>query len=88
MKESKKFLRQCVFCREYKNKDDLIKITKDYKTGEIKINNNKDITGRSVYICKKEECLINAIKKKKIENSLKSNLSESVKEELSTVLKK
>lgn len=86
MKQDRKFLRQCVFCRTYKSKEDLIRITKS-QDGSIKINNNSDVTGRSVYICKNAECVQNALKKKKIEGSLKSNLPESIKEELSTVLK-
>ncbi len=86
MKKNRKFLRQCVFCREYKQKEELIRITKT-SDGTIKINNNNSAVGRSVYICKKEECIQNALKKKKIEHFLNSNLSESIKEELSTVLK-
>ena len=88
MKQEKKFLRRCVSCREYKSKDELIRITKDYVTKEIKINNDSKIQGRSVYICKNEHCLEMAIKKKKIENSLKTCIPNSVKEELYTVLKK
>lgn len=87
MKDERKFLRQCASCREYKPKEELIKITRDSINGEIKINNKQLIQGRSVYICKNEKCLANALKKKKIENALKSNLPESIKEELSTVLK-
>lgn len=86
MKQERKFLRQCVSCREYKQKNELIKITKS-TDGTIKINNDNSSVGRSVYICKKEECVQNALKKKKLEHSLKSNLPESIKEELSTVLK-
>lgn len=88
MKPERKFLRQCIFCKQYKNKEELIRITKNKNTGEVNINNNLLLTGRSVYICKNEECIVNAIKKKRIENSLKSNLPENIKEELSTVLKK
>lgn len=86
MKQDRKFLRQCVFCRTYKSKEELIRITKSVE-GTIKINNDNEINGRSVYICKNAECIQNALKKKKIECSLKSNLPECIKEELSTVLK-
>jgi hypothetical protein len=86
LKKDRKFLRQCVFCREYKNKEELIRITKNFLTGEIKINNNSEIQGRSVYLCKNVNCLENALKKKKIEHFLKSNVPESLKEQLYTVL--
>ncbi len=88
MKDSKKFLRQCACCKEYKDKSELIRLTRDFKTNEIKINQNNSVNGRSVYICKNITCLENTLKKKKIENTLKSNIPESVKEELYAVLKK
>lgn len=88
MKNNKKFKRQCCFCKEIKSKDELIRITKDSKTDEILINNDNKIQGRSVYICKNIECFENALKKKKIEGSLKSALPENIKQELYTVLKK
>ena len=87
MKENRRFLRQCAACREYKNKADLIKLTKDSKSGELVINNEKIAFGRSVYICKNEECVQKVLKKKKIEYSLKVELTENIKEKLSTVLK-
>lgn len=88
MKEVRKFKRQCVSCREYKEKTELIRITKDYKTNELQINEESNIQGRSLYICKNEKCVSTAIKKKKIEHFLKSNLSENIKEKLYTVLNK
>ncbi len=87
MNKEKKFLRQCINCKSIKTKDELIRLTKDYKTKEIKINNNMEYQGRSVYICKNIECLETALKKRKIENSLKCKLSENIKEKLYTVLK-
>ena len=88
MRHERKFLRQCISCKKYKQKKELIRITQNKKTGEVNINNNLLFTGRSAYICKNNECIKIAIKKKRIENSLKSNLPENIKEELSTVLKK
>lgn len=88
MNNDKKFLRQCLSCRTIESKENLIRITKDSKTNEIKINYNNKINGRSAYICKNIECLESALKKKKIEHSLKCSLPENVKQELYTVLKK
>lgn len=87
MKSDKKFLRQCICCKSVKPKEELIRLTKDCKTKEIKINNNMECYGRSVYICKNTECLESALKKRKIESSLKCKLPENIKEELYTVLK-
>ena len=86
MKE-KKFKRQCASCREIKNKEDLIKITKDFKTNEIKVNQGNEVQGRSVYLCKNPECIEKAFKKNRIEQLLKSKQPENIKLEVYTVLK-
>lgn len=88
MKEERKFKRQCVSCKEYKDKTELIRITKDYKTNNLQINEDAAVNGRSLYICKNEKCVETAIKKKKIEYFLKTNFAEKLKEELYTVLNK
>lgn len=88
MKKDKKFLRQCAVCKTYKRKEDLIRITKNYKTGEPDINETDEINGRSVYICKNEDCIKKFIAKKGIEHALKTKTTENIKEKLYTVLKK
>ena len=88
MKPDRKFLRQCACCKEYKDKNELIRITKDNKTGEIILNNNNEVTGRSCYICKNAQCIETALKKKKIDLCLKAKTEEKLKEALYTVLKK
>lgn len=85
--KDKKFKRQCASCREIKNKEDLIKITKDFKTNEIKINQENKVQGRSVYLCKNLECIEKAFKKNRIEQLLKSKQPENIKLDVYTVLK-
>ncbi|MBQ4124152.1 YlxR family protein [bacterium] len=63
-----------------------MKITKDHKTCEIVINTENKVQGRSIYVCKNVECIENALKKKRIETSLKSKMPENIKQELYTVL--
>lgn len=82
-----KFLRRCASCRSIKSKEELVRITKDYKTGEVKINTDGSIQGRSVYLCKNLQCVEKALKKNKLEVLLKSKLPEDVKLALYTVLK-
>lgn len=84
----KKQLRQCICCRTYKHKEDLVRLTKDYKTLDVKINENSEFQGRSVYICKNSECIEKAFKKNRIETLLKVKLPEDIKIDLYTVLKK
>lgn len=88
MKEIRKFLRLCSVCRKYKTKNELIKITRDYKTGEIMLNTDNSIMGRSIYICQSKECIEKFIKNKKSLTTLKAKMTENIEKELRTVLTK
>ena len=86
---NKKFLRQCIICKEIKDKAELHRITCDYKTGNIMLNNKNEYQGRSVYICKNSSCCIEkALKGNKIKQILKGELSETKRDELCNLLKK
>ncbi len=87
MKEDRKFLRLCCICRQYKRKDELIKITRDYKTGEAVINTDNSVIGRSIYICRNYECIEKFLKNKKSIRMLKAKTSENINDMLRTVLK-
>lgn len=87
MNKDKKFLRQCASCRAIKQKNELIKITKDHKTENIEINTENKIIGRSVYICKNSQCIEKALKRNRIEALLKGKQPKNIKEELYAVLK-
>lgn len=79
-------VRKCIVCGEKKFVQNLIKITKDFKTNEISVNQSNDVMGRSVYICKNEECVNKAFLKDKIFRSLKFNTEKEIKEKIKTVL--
>ena len=81
MASDKKFLRKCIGCGSYKEKNELIKITKDSKTQETFINPISKIFGRSCYICKDENCI-----KMKISKILKQNVSINLKDKIMSVL--
>lgn len=84
--KEKKFLRKCISCSSYKQKSDLLKITVDYNTKEVIVNNDNKTYGRSCYICKDKNCIEIAIKKSKISKSLKKNIEKYNKEKIITVL--
>ena len=73
-------LRKCITCGSFKQRKDLIKITKETDSGEIIINPNSKIFGRSVYLCYNQSCIDNAFKKNKINKALKTsaNINKSV----------
>jgi len=88
LKSDRKFLRQCASCRQYKEKTELIRITRDYKTGEALINENNLLQGRSLYVCRNLECIEKLLKNKKGLYKLKAEMSRNIKSMLYTVLKK
>ena len=66
-------IRKCVGCGELKSREDMIKITKDFKSGEIVVNPDSKTFGRSAYLCYNQNCIENALKKKKLNRALKTN---------------
>ena len=70
-----KSLRKCITCGELKPREELIKITKEYKSGNIVIKPNSKTFGRSVYLCYNENCINIAFKKNKLNKMLKTNTS-------------
>lgn len=83
----KEIQRKCIGCFETKNREELIKITRENKTNEIYINPNSKIFGRSVYLCYNNCCIENSFKKNKLAKFLKSNLTQELKEKLKTIHK-
>jgi len=63
-------LRVCISCRKTYDRNDLLKITKDYKQG---IMLQKGM-GRSAYICKSKKCYSDSKIKKKLQKALKTSL--------------
>ena len=64
-------MRQCVGCREMKQKKDMLRIIKNAEN-EILLDTTGKKNGRGAYICPDGECLAQAIKTKGLERSLKT----------------
>lgn len=73
--------RQCIGCREMKNKKDLIRILKTDEEGII-IDVTGKKNGRGAYICPNAECLERAAASKGLERSFKMPVEQSVYENL------
>ncbi|MBP7211752.1 YlxR family protein [bacterium] len=84
---TKDIQRKCIGCFEMKNRDELIKITRESNTGNVFINPNSKIFGRSAYLCYNDTCIKNAFKKNKLQKFLKANLSEELEEKLKNIHK-
>ena len=61
-------LRKCCACGKIINRTELIRILTDHKTGKIVIKPDNKQFGRSQYLCKSEECLKLALKKKRLKH--------------------
>ena len=61
--------RMCVACRGMHPKSDLIRIVKTDL--EVRFDENQKILSRGIYLCKSEECIKLAQKKKAFERILK-----------------
>ena len=63
-------MRLCVSCKKTYDRNNLLKITKDYKQGILFQRG----MGRSAYICKSKKCYSDSKIKKKIQKALKTFL--------------
>ena len=70
---TKENLRKCVGCGEIKPRSGMIKITKDYSSQELVVNPNSKTFGRSVYLCYNQMCIVNALKKNRLNRALKTS---------------
>ena len=74
--------RKCVGCGEIKNRDELIKITRENSTGDVIISHNNKTFGRSAYLCYNNACIEAALKKNRISRVLKASVPEDLKGKL------
>lgn len=77
MKNKKVPMRQCVGCRELRNKKDLMRILKTPDNNVI-FDDTGRMNGRGAYICPSVECLKKARRTKAIERSLDISITDEV----------
>ena len=75
-------MRKCVGCGQLKEKDELIKITRENVQNEVIVNPDSKIFGRSVYLCYNKTCIEDAFKKNRISKVLKAYVPEDLKGKL------
>ena len=88
--KSKIPMRQCIGCREMKNKKEMIRVLRTADE-EIVLDETGKKSGRGAYLCFSRECLDKAIKNHGLERSLKAAIPpevyESLKKELEAIEK-
>ena len=73
--------RQCMGCRERKNKRDMIRVVR--KTdGKVSLDFSGKLNGRGAYICPDAACLKKARKAKSLDRSLEVTIPEEVYDRL------
>ena len=60
-------LRRCVACRQLMDRRQLLRVIRDYKDGVL-IGKGM---GRSAYLCHKEDCLEEALRRKRLQKTLR-----------------
>ncbi len=69
--------RQCMGCRERKEKRQLIRVVRTPQ-GDVTLDLGGKLNGRGAYLCPNGECLKKAIRSKSLERSLEVPIPETV----------
>ena len=69
--------RQCVGCREMKNKKELIRVVRSPE-GEISLDFNGKKPGRGAYVCPSGECLKKARKSRALERAFETQIPQEI----------
>lgn len=81
MQAKKKPARQCIGCRESRDKKELIRVVKTPE-GSIELDRTGRLNGRGAYLCEKEECFRKARKSNALSRSFKMAVPEEIYDEL------
>lgn len=73
--------RQCLGCREMKNKKDLIRVVRSPE-GEISLDFKGKKPGRGAYVCPEEACLAKARKSRALERAFSAQIPGEVYDQL------
>ena len=68
--------RMCIACRQMKPKKELIKIVKN--GDEIALDIHQKLSGRGAYICRNEECISTAKKRRALSKHFKTAVEDKI----------
>ena len=74
-------MRQCMGCRERKEKRELIRVVRSPE-GTVSLDFKGKLPGRGAYICPSETCLKKALKSKALDRNLEVAVPETVLQQL------
>ncbi len=70
-------LRKCTGCGEMKPKKELLRVLLE-PDGTLSVDDTGKKNGRGAYLCRKSDCLKQAIKTKGLQKSLKCNIPDEI----------
>ena len=73
--------RQCMGCRERKNKKDMIRVVRTTE-GTVTLDFSGELNGRGAYVCPDMECLRKALKSRSLERCLETPVPQEVYDRL------
>lgn len=85
MKVKKIPMRMCTGCMEMKPKKELIRVVKNNE-GEVSLDLTGKKPGRGAYVCRNQECLEKAVKSKRLNRNLETNIDDSIYESMRSML--
>ena len=74
-------MRQCVGCREMRQKKELVRVVKSPE-GVISLDFRGKAPGRGAYLCPNSECLKKAIRTKALERAFDTRIPQEILDEL------
>ena len=77
MKVKKIPMRMCTGCMEMKPKKELIRVVKNNE-GEVTLDPTGKKPGRGAYVCRNLGCLEKAVKSKRLNKNLETNIDEKI----------
>ena len=74
-------MRRCVACRENKHKSEFLRIVK-LADGKIFIDPSGKAQGRGAYVCRCEKCAVELKKRRRLDKSFKTTVSNETYDEI------
>ncbi len=77
--------RKCMGCNEKHPKKELVRVVRK-PDGNVLLDNTGKVSGRGAYICPNLKCLEKALKSKRLDRSLETEVPESIYEQMKNIL--